>query len=132
MHKHLRRLDRVWIETPIYFVTSCTRNRRAYLACETAAAVLQDEWQNAQRRHGWLIGRYVVMPEHVHFFCAPEYDAKPLSKFMGFWKEWTSKRIEKALRLTDRLWQEEFFDQSFAPMRVIAKNGNMPALIPYG
>ena len=24
MHKHLRRLQRVWIDRPIYFITTCT------------------------------------------------------------------------------------------------------------
>jgi hypothetical protein len=26
------------------------------------------------------------MPDHVHFFCRPEHDAKMLSHFVGFWK----------------------------------------------
>jgi hypothetical protein len=87
MHKHLRRLERVWIDDPIYFITSCTYNRTTNLACENAAPILVNEWQSARGRHGWAIGRYVVMPNHVHFFCAPDRDAKPLSVFIGFWKE---------------------------------------------
>lgn len=50
------------------------------------------------------------MPDHVHFFCAPELDGKPLPVFIGFWKEWTSKGIKRALGLTHPVWQEEFFD----------------------
>jgi hypothetical protein len=26
------------------------------------------------------------MPDHVHFFCRPEHDAKMLSDFVGAWK----------------------------------------------
>ncbi len=97
MHKHLTRLERAWVETPIYFVTTCTEKRRKILARDIVAEILVDEWRAAHERHGWLIGRYVVMPDHVHFFCAPERDAKPLSDFIGAWKRWTSRRINKLL-----------------------------------
>jgi len=29
---------------------------------------------------------------------------------MQRWKEWTSKRIVRGLKLSGRIWQEEFFD----------------------
>ena len=93
MHKHLRRLERVWVQSPIYFMTTCTLQRRAILACKEIAVILTDEWRNAHRRHGWSIGRYVIMPDHVHFFCRAELCAKALATFMQRWKEWTSKRI---------------------------------------
>ena len=110
MHKHLRKLERVWIEDPIYFVTTCTYQRNAILACEEVADILTEEWCGVRERHGWAIGRYVIMPDHVHFFCAPELDAKTLPIFVGFWKEWTSKTIKSQLGLTSAVWQEEFFD----------------------
>ena len=111
MHKHLRRLDRVWVHDPIYFITTCTYRRKPLLADPSPR--LQSwsaEWQTARDRHGWAIGRYVIMPDHVHFFCAPELEAKPLPIFMGFWKEWTSKGIKRQLSLASPLWQDEFFD----------------------
>jgi len=37
---------------------------------------LIDEWKRARERHRWAIGRYVIMPDHVHFFCRPEREAK--------------------------------------------------------
>jgi REP element-mobilizing transposase RayT len=69
-----------------------------------------DEWRDAYERHGWAIGRYVVMPDHVHFFCSAELDAKTLSTFMQAWKQWTSKRIARELHFSGPVWQEEFFD----------------------
>jgi REP element-mobilizing transposase RayT len=96
--------------TPIYFVTTCTYRKKRILACEKVASILSREWKNARERHGWAIGRYVIMPDHVHFFCAPELDAKTLSIFAGLWKEWTSKAIKRQLNLTSPVWQEEFFD----------------------
>jgi REP-associated tyrosine transposase len=38
--------------------------------------VLIDEWKRACERHRWAIGHYVIMPDHVHFFCRPEREAK--------------------------------------------------------
>ena len=111
MHKHLRRLERVWPEHPIYFVTTGTHLRKPILASSQVAGILIDEWRNARGRHGWAIGRYVIMPDHVHFFCAPELNAKPLSSFVGPWKEWASKAIKRVLDLPGHLWQEQFFDQ---------------------
>jgi REP element-mobilizing transposase RayT len=110
VHKHLRRLDRVWVDNPIYFITTCTLLRKPILASKQVAAILSKEWRDARNRHGWAIGRYVIMPDHVHFFCAPQHDAKPLSIFIGFWKEWTSKDVKSGERLSSSLWQEEFFD----------------------
>jgi putative transposase len=110
VRKHLRRLERVWIDWPIYFVTTCTFRRRAILASKEVAGILIDEWQSAQDRHGWTIGRYVIMPDHVHFFCSAELDAKSLPVFMQAWKQWTSKRMARELSFSGNLWQEQFFD----------------------
>ena len=96
-HSHLRRLERLWVEHPIYFVTTCTQKRKALLAFDAVAGILVEEWKSARQRHGWAVGRYVIMPDHVHFFCTPDREAKSLSQFMGSWKEWTSKRIKAAL-----------------------------------
>jgi len=86
MHKHLRRLKHIWIDFPIYFITACVRNRKAVLSRGEAAQILVQEWRAAHTRHGWVIGRYVIMPDHVHFFCRAEIGAKTLSDFVGNWK----------------------------------------------
>jgi putative transposase len=114
MHRHLRRLDRVWLEPAIFFVTTCTRNRRAILASERVAGILIEEWRSAPQRYGWHVGRYVIMPDHVHSFCAPDVNAASLSQFIGGWKRWTSRRISNLPRTasaaTGPIWQREFFD----------------------
>ncbi len=115
MHRHLRRLERVWIDQPIYFITTCTFRRRSILATSAVAAVLVQEWREARGRHGWAVGRYVILPDHVHFFCAPELDARPLSIFVGSWKQWTSKAITRDVTLAlapAPIWQEEFLDHA--------------------
>jgi REP element-mobilizing transposase RayT len=110
-HRHLKRLGKVWIEQPVYFVTTCVAGRRALLANETVHAFLREEWQGLSTRHGWTVGRYVIMPDHVHFFvsCSPEALCS-LSSAIGKWKEWTAKRVLRHLGAKAPLWQEEFFD----------------------
>src|SRR6266446_1290146 len=70
-----------------------------------------------RERHRWAIGRYVIMPDHVHFFFRPEHEAKTLSRFVGAWKTWTSRKIQKgrpqptaAATTPQAFWQREFFD----------------------
>jgi REP-associated tyrosine transposase len=110
MHKHLRRLERVWISEPIYFITMCTFQRRSILASKQVACLLTDECRQARHRHGWVISRYVIMPDHVHFFSRAEADAKPLPYFVKAWKQWTSKGMVRELGFSAPIWQEEFFD----------------------
>jgi REP element-mobilizing transposase RayT len=55
------------------------------------------------------------MPDHVHFFCRPERDAKTLSQFVGPWKSYTSRKINalggpRSTPAATTLWQREFFD----------------------
>jgi putative transposase len=87
MRKHLRRLERVWIDWPTYFITTCTFKRWPILASNQVAKILADEWHDAHDRHGWAIGRYVIMPDHVHFFCRAELGANKLPAFIQAWKQ---------------------------------------------
>jgi REP element-mobilizing transposase RayT len=110
-HRKLRRLDRVWEAQPIYFITTCTFQRRPILNDPSTFDILAEEWRDAWNRHRWTVGRFVVMPDHVHFFCRPARNAeKSLSDFVAAWKQWTSKRIAKKTAATPQIWQKMFFD----------------------
>ena len=110
--KHLKRLDAISVTAPVYFITVCVAGRRPLLANSDSFAVLRCEWAAARSRYGWTVGRFVVMPDHVHFFCVcDETDmSKSLSGFVGGFKQWTSKAILPRLGLQAPLWQREFFD----------------------
>ena len=108
---HLKRLAVVWPEHPLYFVTVCLNERRNFLAAPATHLILREEFAGLRPRHGWSVGRYVVMPDHVHFFVAPSpATAKTLSEAVGRWKEWTAKRIVRLQDATAPLWQPAFFD----------------------
>jgi putative transposase len=110
-HKRLRRLDRITVSQPIFFVTTCIARRRPILACETAFRIVKEELSQADARHGWGVGRFVVMPDHLHFLCGPSGErARELSAFVGKIKEWSSKRLSRELGVAQPVWQETFFD----------------------
>ena len=120
--KHLPRLDRILVRgAPVYFITVCVENRARVLANRAVAEVLREAWRHSYDAHGWTIGRYLVMPDHVHFFASPRLDtARDLSAFMGCWKRATTIRIRKLQAAGHRrmprptarpfAWQKEFFD----------------------
>jgi putative transposase len=110
--KHLRRLDSVRIEFPVYFITACAAGRRRILANAAAHATLRAEFEAAPSRYGWTVGRYVTMPDHIHFFCVSDETpgSASLSRFMAGFKQWTAKGILRSAGVAPPLWQKEFFD----------------------
>jgi putative transposase len=103
-------LERVWVEAPICFVTCCVADRRPVLHDGAAAAILHEVWDHCETLHGWRVGAYVIMPDHVHFFCAASPQAKSLSVFVGKWKEWTAKYLHRRHQHPAPLWQPQFFN----------------------
>jgi len=109
--RHLQRLSCVWEKHPVYFVTACVAGRRKMLGTSRVHECLVGEWAEMRERHGWAVGRYVVMPDHVHFFLAPvPGGARPLSTAVGKWKEWTARSIMRTTGISAPIWQPEFFD----------------------
>jgi putative transposase len=119
-HKHSKHLEQIWLQPAVFFITICSSRRQSILACEEVVEILVKEWTDAGERHGWTTGRYVVMPDHVHFFCAPvgnvdetgndlqkEYS---LSRFLQQWKQWTSKQIIQQCGYAAPVWQAGYFD----------------------
>ena len=99
----------------IVFVTVCTRNRVAWLAQPAAHAALLAAWAEAD---GWLIGFYMIMPDHIHFFCAPSDLEMPFKNWMRYWKSrfrkmtpgeewrWQSGEWDTRLRRSDNYHQK--------------------------
>lgn len=108
--EHLKRLDRTWIRQPIYFLTTCVANRHQILAQDVSAKILTESLHSASSIHGWIVGRYVIMPDHMHFFATPKTDAKSLSSFIRDWKKWTTRQLHAGGIGKPVVWQAEFFD----------------------
>jgi len=91
----------------VVFVTVCTARRARILARDRAHQLLLAAWQEARL---WRVGRYVVMPDHIHLFCSPgEWDCLAVGQWVNYWKSIVSRRWpwpeEKPI------WQKSFWDR---------------------
>jgi putative transposase len=90
----------------IIFLTVCTKSKKKILANGHAHELLRAVWQT---RPAWLVGRYVIMPSHVHLFCAPaELDPLPLTDWVEFWKSYAARNWFD--RSHAPIWQRDFWD----------------------
>jgi REP element-mobilizing transposase RayT len=106
--QRLRRLDQIFVRTPIYFVTTCTENRRPIFAqgCVHDAFVCFAE--KAMDRGVW-VGAYVLMPDHFHAFVG--FDDQKIQ--LAAWMKSLKNSLSKALRFNGIVgphWQKGFFD----------------------
>jgi putative transposase len=104
----LTRLDTVFTEAPVYFVTACTEKRRHLLANDDAHEVFRCFCILARDR-GALVGRYVLMPDHLHLFVCIPPGAVGLSMWMKSLKNTLSKHWREH-GIEAPHWQKGFFD----------------------
>ena len=95
---------------PLYYFTACTEQRRRLLACEASFQILTEIWRNAAERDGWFVGRFMLMPDHTHFFARPAPDAKPRAAWHKLWKSVSARRIVTARSVEPPVWQQDTFD----------------------
>jgi hypothetical protein len=78
--QRLHRLERIYVRSPIYFVTTCTTNRSNILATQTIHESFIRFAEEGQERGAW-IGAYVLMPDHLHAFVAVDDEKLSLSQW---------------------------------------------------
>ena len=104
----LRRLDWVYSDAPQYFITACTFDRKRILASDSVHAAFVAFCVKAVD-HGVMVGRYVLMPDHLHLFvCILPGDAT-LSGWMKSLKNSLSKQWREEGVVAPH-WQKGFFD----------------------
>src|SRR5436853_7776028 len=93
-------------EPIIVFLTICSKDRKRILASSDVVPVLRNAWASAK---SWLVGRYVIMPDHVHLFCAPAtIPTGSLEQWVRYWKNLASKDW---LGTNEHpIWQRNFWD----------------------
>ena len=74
----------------IIFVTVCTAGRARWLASAESHNALLAAWSQADH---WVVGRYIIMPDHVHLFASPTGESS-LERWIGYWKRlfWSGRR----------------------------------------
>ena len=109
-HRHLAHLQ-PFSRHPIVFLTVVTDDRRPLLACHAAYAALADVWSRSPTADGWFIGRFILLPDHVHLFARPAVNAKPLANWIQTWKSLSSRQITTLLHAFSPIWQKDYFDR---------------------
>jgi REP-associated tyrosine transposase len=94
-------------DPPLYFVTICTWKRLELLASEAVHASFVEYCQNNLQR-GIIVGRYVLMPDHLHLFARISRQFR-LSDFVRLMKQHLSKELNAQGHLAPH-WQPGFFD----------------------
>lgn len=88
----------------IVFLTVCTKQRDPWLANPHVHDLLVVTWRNAT---AWLVGRYVIMPDHIHLFATPGALQLPLENWVKYWKS----RFSNAHRVREHKWQVDHWDR---------------------
>jgi REP element-mobilizing transposase RayT len=73
----------------IVFLTVCTKDRQRWLACPDVQRTLVEVWGEAT---AWLVGRFVLMPDHLHLFAGLSDEAHTLDGWVRYWKSQFSRR----------------------------------------
>ena len=104
------RLDRIFATyaSPIYFITFCAHGRNRILARDEVKEALEQFGRRGEER-GIAIGRYVIMPDHVHLFVRL-YPELSLSQCIRLLKRSLSSALAKAA-VPGPHWQHGFFDR---------------------
>lgn len=106
--QRLRRLDSLFTDAPVYFLTACTLNRRLLLANPEVHQIFGVFATRAVKVYV-TVGRFVLMPDHVHLFAAFGPRSPTLSKWMKALKGALSSGFRTA-GIAGLYWQDGFFD----------------------
>jgi putative transposase len=89
---------------PLFFVTFNTRKRAPILASEPVHTRFVAFAREAEKRN-IAVGRYVIMPDHVHLFVHGSGDF-----VLSGWVRLLKRCLSQAIAAGPPHWQEGFFD----------------------
>lgn len=91
----------------IVFLTACAAGRKKILAKEDIHALLAECWIKAS---DWIVGHYVILPDHLHLFCAPNrFEPRSIQNWVAFWKSLASRRWPRPEE--QPVWQIDCWDR---------------------
>jgi putative transposase len=107
--QRLRRLYWVFSDRPLYSVTACVEGRRRVLANKPVFDAFQ-EFCFVGLERGFFVGRFVLMPDHVHLFIVvPDDVSAALSRWMKALKRSLTGVLDEQ-GVSSPHWQKGFFD----------------------
>lgn len=107
-------------QPPIVFLTVCTKDRAEWLSEDAVHRCLVEVWRDADR---WRVGRYVLMPDHLHLFAAPVNGSTGLENWVSYWKSQFTKTHQNPTHRWQpghwdtRLRREESYDEKWEYVR---------------
>ena len=106
-------------DAPLFFVTACSLYRRPFPSLQTAANAFGVYARRAQS-FNIAVGRYVIMPNHVHLFVRGPHDF-----VLSEWMKGLKRSISSAFAATRHRfrWQPGFFDHLIRNDESYAENG---------
>ncbi len=76
------------------FLTVCPQKRESWLAQASVQHTLHGLWKG--KATAWLVSDYLLMPDHLHLFCAPHELNFTIERWIGFWKDQLAKACPDA------------------------------------
>lgn len=101
------RLRWIFPHHPVFFITFCTYHRKKVLATDPVHSAFVRFATNAYLDHNVAVGRYVIMPDHIHLFVCGPHDFE-LGRWIVMLKQYLGKQIHASRSLP--MWQRGFFD----------------------
>jgi len=95
-------------QSNIVLLTINTDKREPWLANETAHRLLHQTWLEAK---AWLVGDYLLMPDHLHALCAPRDLQFAIETWVAYWKrQFNLKQGRKEWKFQARGWHHRLRD----------------------
>ena len=93
--------------TNILFVTVCAAKRKPIFDREAIHQWLVKCWESSDQ---WIVGRYILMPDHIHLFCSPmRLDSLPVKNWIAYWKSLSSRQWPYPM--DQPVWQMDAWDR---------------------
>ena len=70
-------------QSNLVVLTINTEKREPWLANERVHRLLHQTWSEAS---AWRVGDYLLMPDHLHLFCAPRDLSFTIETWISYWK----------------------------------------------
>ena len=86
----------------ILFLTVCATRPANWLASQTVHNSLASLWRSADT---WLVGDYLLMPDHIHLFCSPRDLRFTVDRWVAYWKSQFSRQYTNS----EWIWQRTSF-----------------------
>ena len=94
-------------DPPLYFCTLCVARRKPVLARPNVHNAFRSHALRGQKEFGVAVGRYVIMPDHLHLFVR-----LPPEMRLTYWVRGMKRTIRETVHVDtgESFWQEGFFD----------------------